>query len=79
MNGDGESQIQEAHLRRIADVSGAGDTVISIAGLCLVLGLGDEMISNLANLGGGLVCEYLGVVPIPKERLIQEASVLNIV
>ncbi len=63
-----------AHVRNIADVSGAGDTVISIAGLCLALGLGNRLIASLANLGGGIVCESLGVVPIDRERLMKEAK-----
>ena len=62
-----------AHIRSISDVSGAGDTVISIAGLCLALKLPSKFIGELSNLGGGLVCEHLGVVPINKERLISEA------
>jgi D-glycero-beta-D-manno-heptose-7-phosphate kinase len=62
-----------AHVRTIADVSGAGDTVISIAACCLALGLSPEMIAGLSNLGGGLVCESVGVVPIDKELLKQEA------
>jgi D-glycero-beta-D-manno-heptose-7-phosphate kinase len=62
-----------AHIRTIADVSGAGDTVISIAACCLALGLSPELIAGLSNLGGGLVCESVGVVPIDKELLKQEA------
>ncbi len=62
-----------AHLREIADVSGAGDTVISIAGLCIALGLSPKFIAQLSNLGGGLVCEHVGVVPINKEGLEKEA------
>ena len=62
-----------AYLRTIADVSGAGDTVISIAACCLALGLSPELIAGLSNLGGGLVCESVGVVPIDKELLKQEA------
>lgn len=63
-----------AHIRSIADVSGAGDTVISIAGLCIALQLPLVFTAELANLGGGLVCEYLGVVPIDKDRLYNEAE-----
>ncbi len=63
-----------AHLRNIADVSGAGDTVISIAGLCLALGLSDGFLADLSNLGGGIVCESIGVVPIDKARLMKEAK-----
>jgi rfaE bifunctional protein kinase chain/domain len=67
-----------AHLRSIADVSGAGDTVVSIAGLCVALGLSDQITAALSNLGGGLVCESLGVAPIDKDQLLKEASSLKI-
>ena len=63
-----------AHIRQISDVSGAGDTVISVAALCLALKLPLKFIAELSNLGGGLVCEHLGVVPINKEELFKEAS-----
>ncbi len=63
-----------AHIRQIADVSGAGDTVISIAACCLALGLPPRQLAELANLGGGLVCESVGVVPIDKALLLAEAE-----
>jgi len=61
-----------AHLRKIADVSGAGDTVISVASLCMALGLPLKQVAQISNLAGGLVCEEVGVVPINKEKLIEE-------
>ncbi len=64
----------KSHSRQIVEVLGAGDTVISIAGLCLTLDLPLEFIAELANIGGGLVCEMPGAVPIDKEILFQEAS-----
>ncbi|GAB2782702.1 D-glycero-beta-D-manno-heptose-7-phosphate kinase [Rhabdobacter roseus] len=70
---DGEVHHLPAHIRRIADVSGAGDTVISIAACCVALGLPPRTIAGIANLGGGLVCERVGVVPIDKEQLKAEA------
>jgi rfaE bifunctional protein kinase chain/domain len=69
-----EHAILPAHIRNISDVSGAGDTVISIASLCLALGLKAKSISALANLAGGLVCEKVGVVPIDKLQLKAEAA-----
>lgn len=63
-----------AHLREITDVSGAGDTVVSIAALGLAAGLGLKPLAALANLGGGLVCESPGVVPINKQKLLAEAE-----
>ncbi len=68
-----------AHIRSIADVSGAGDTVISVASLCRALECNDVLTAALANLSGGLVCEQIGVVPINKEQLLEEALKLDIV
>jgi rfaE bifunctional protein kinase chain/domain len=65
-----------AHLRNITDVSGAGDTVISVAALCLASGLSPKYIAEVSNLAGGLVCEKVGVISIDKTQLIKEA--LNI-
>jgi D-glycero-beta-D-manno-heptose-7-phosphate kinase len=61
-----------AEIRDIADVSGAGDTVISVATTCLVAGAGPENTTIVANLAGGLVCEKVGVVPINKKLLLKE-------
>ncbi|MFZ4400868.1 MAG: bifunctional heptose 7-phosphate kinase/heptose 1-phosphate adenyltransferase [Bacteroidales bacterium] len=61
-----------AHIRYIADVSGAGDTVISTAALCLAVDLKAYDIAYISNLAGGLVCEQIGVVPVDKERLLAE-------
>lgn len=62
-----------AHLRNISDVSGAGDTVISVAALGLACGLEPAELASLANLAGGLVCEQVGVVPVDREKLLEEA------
>lgn len=67
----GQSYIP-AHIRTIADVSGAGDTVISVATLCLAIGLEPKEVAEIANLAGGLVCEVSGVVPIDKKLLMDE-------
>jgi D-glycero-beta-D-manno-heptose-7-phosphate kinase len=61
-----------AHLRSVSDVSGAGDTVISLAMLCLALECSPYEIAYISNLAGGLVCEEAGVVPVNKEKLLKE-------
>jgi len=63
-----------SHVRTIADISGAGDTVVSVAALALIAGLLPESIAALANLGGGIACESVGVNPIKKEQLYEEAK-----
>lgn len=64
--------IVPTHVRDIADVCGAGDSVISIAALGLALNLDIAAIANLSNLAGGQVCERNGVVPIDKQQLYDE-------
>ena len=71
---DGAFHHVPAHPRNIVDVSGAGDTVLSVAALCLALKADAETIAAVANLAGGLVCEEVGVVSIDKERLRQEVK-----
>ncbi len=64
--------------RDISDVSGAGDTVISVAALCLALKLTPVLIATLANIAGGIVCEKVGVVPVNKTRFLEEACNANL-
>ncbi|MGB4399304.1 MAG: bifunctional ADP-heptose synthase [Daejeonella sp.] len=71
-----EHKLLPAHIRTIADVSGAGDTVIATAAVCLAAGLDEFESAAIANLAGGLVCEQVGVVPIDKGRLLKEALLL---
>ena len=73
-----ESHLIPAHIRSVSDVSGAGDTVISIVALGEALGLSSKLSASLANLGGGLVCEYLGVVPVDRSQLLEEVTKDNL-
>lgn len=70
---NGDAAVLPAHVRNISDVSGAGDTVIAVATLCLAQHCSHETIAYLSNLAGGIVCEHPGVVPIQKLQLIEEA------
>jgi bifunctional ADP-heptose synthase (sugar kinase/adenylyltransferase) len=74
INEEKKNHFIPAHPRSIADVSGAGDTVISVATLALASGLDAKTIATLANLAGGLVCEQVGVVSVDKDALIKEAK-----
>lgn len=69
-----DSHYLPAHKRTISDVSGAGDTVISVATLCLATGLNIKNVAAMANLAGGIVCEYRGVVAIDAKQLFEEAN-----
>jgi len=67
-----EAAVIPAHVRNIADVSGAGDTVVAVAALCLAAHLPIAEIAKISNLAGGLVCEHPGVVTIDVKRLQEE-------
>ena len=67
-----EEQYYPVAIRDIADVSGAGDTVIGVASLAMAAGLPPKIIALMSNLAGGLVCEKVGVVPVDQTRLKKE-------
>lgn len=77
-NGEKGTAVLPSHIRSISDVSGAGDTVISVASLCLAKNVNPAVLAAISNLAGGLVCEKLGVVPIDKKVLLAEALKLEI-
>jgi len=59
--------------RNVSDVSGAGDTVISIISVLLTnKELKIDDIAKISNIGGGIVCEKKGVVPIELNELLNE-------
>lgn len=58
--------------RAVADVCGAGDTVVSTLTLAMAANMPIEEAAKLANLAGGQVCEKIGVVAVDKEQLIGE-------
>jgi len=65
-----------SHIRNIADVSGAGDTVIAVAAMVYAVSKDAEKMAAWSNIAGGLVCEEVGVVPINKEKLVAEINAL---
>jgi D-glycero-beta-D-manno-heptose-7-phosphate kinase len=79
INSRSEKHHTPAHIRSIADVSGAGDTVISVAALLVALHVNPVVMAAISNLAGGLVCEQIGVVPVNKEQLLEEALKLDFV
>ena len=65
-----------SHLRNIADVSGAGDTVIAVASMVYAATKNVHLMAEVANIAGGLVCEEVGTVAINKEKLLHECELL---
>lgn len=69
-------EIIPTHIRNIADVSGAGDTVIAVASLVYAASKDIGTMAAIANIAGGLVCEEVGTMAINKARLLQECKLL---
>ena len=65
-----------AFIRNIADVSGAGDTVIAVASLVYAATKNRQLMAQVANLAGGIVCEQVGTVAISKTKLLAECNAL---
>lgn len=55
----------------VADVSGAGDTVIGILALGFAAGLDIETSAEIANLAAGTVCQEVGAAPVNPEKLFK--------
>jgi rfaE bifunctional protein kinase chain/domain len=73
---DQSSKIIPTHVRSIADVSGAGDTVIAVASLVYAATKDIGFAASMANIAGGLVCEEVGTVAINKQKLFKECCIL---
>lgn len=65
-----------SHIRNVADVSGAGDTVIAVAAVVYAITKNVHLMAEIANIAGGLVCEEVGTAPIDKIKLFHECEIL---
>jgi rfaE bifunctional protein kinase chain/domain len=74
--GNGQSAIIPSHLRNIADVSGAGDTVIAVAALVYAATQNIYLMAEIANIAGGLVCEEVGTAVVDARKLLHECELL---
>ncbi len=70
------ADIISSHIRNVADVSGAGDTVIAVAAMVYAATKNVHLMAEVANIAGGIVCEEVGTVAINKEKLLQECELL---
>ena len=73
---ENKQQLIPTHIRNIADVSGAGDTVIAVASLVYAYSKDMALAAEIANIAGGLVCELVGTAPIDKNVLAIEVKKL---
>ncbi len=64
--------------KKIVDVSGAGDTVISLATILFYLNINIKFIGEICNLAGGMACMSSGVNAIDLKELIKNAERNNL-
>ncbi|MCW3074734.1 MAG: carbohydrate kinase [Flaviaesturariibacter sp.] len=70
------ANILPSHIRNVADVSGAGDTVIAVAALVYAATKDIHLMAEMANIAGGLVCEVVGTAAIDRQKLLHECEAL---
>lgn len=70
------SAIIPTHVRNVADVSGAGDTVIAVASLVYAATKNTLLSADIANIAAGIVCEEVGTAAIDRTRLLNECKTL---
>ena len=68
----------DTRARKVADVSGAGDTVISTIAVCLAGGASVIDAVTISNYAAGIVVEEVGIVPIDKQKLIESIPENNV-
>jgi len=68
---DGSLNSIQTTVRQVADVSGAGDTVIATLASCLAGGANMLEAATMANYAAGVVCEQPGVVSIEIDKLLR--------
>ncbi len=73
---DEYAAIIPSHIRNVADVSGAGDTVIAVAALVYAVRKNAHLMAEIANIAGGLVCEEVGTAAVNKQKLFHECELL---
>jgi D-glycero-beta-D-manno-heptose-7-phosphate kinase len=75
-NDGNKATVIPSHVRAVSDVSGAGDTVIAVAALVYATTGNVQLMAEMANIAGGLVCEEVGTVAINSDRLQRECELL---
>ena len=79
LNTKSGNKLKQSTTENVIDVSGAGDTVVSVAAMCLACNIDYEELAILSNIAGGIVCEKVGVVPISNHELLDRAKkILNV-
>ncbi len=69
---DGRAEIVPTRPRQVYDITGAGDMVLSVVGLCLASGGDYDEAVALGNVAGGLEVEQIGVALLSREEILRD-------
>jgi D-beta-D-heptose 7-phosphate kinase/D-beta-D-heptose 1-phosphate adenosyltransferase len=69
---DGRADLVPTRPRQVYDITGAGDMVLAVVGLCLADGADYDEAAALGNVAGGLEVEKFGVALLTREELLKD-------
>ena len=69
---DGRAELLPTRPRQVYDITGAGDMVLSVVGLCLACGADYDEAAALGNVAGGLEVEKFGVALLTREEILRD-------
>src|SRR5437763_9585283 len=69
---DGRAEVVPTRPRQVYDITGAGDMVLSVVGLCLADGADYDEAAALGNVAGGLEVEKIGVVLLSRDEILRD-------
>ncbi len=69
---DGRGELIATRPRQVYDITGAGDMVLAVVGLCLAAGADFDEAGALGNVAGGLEVERIGVAMISRDEILAD-------
>src|SRR5438270_11239034 len=69
---DGRAELVPTRPRQVYDITGAGDMVLSVVGLCLASGADYDEAAALGNVAGGLEVERIGVALLSRAEILAD-------
>jgi D-beta-D-heptose 7-phosphate kinase/D-beta-D-heptose 1-phosphate adenosyltransferase len=69
---DGRAELVPTRPRQVYDITGAGDMVLAVVGLCLAAGADYDEAAALGNVAGGLEVEKIGVALLSRQEILRD-------
>jgi D-beta-D-heptose 7-phosphate kinase/D-beta-D-heptose 1-phosphate adenosyltransferase len=69
---DGRAEVVPTRPRQVYDITGAGDMVLSVVGICLAGGADYDEAAALGNVAGGLEVEKFGVALLSRAEILRD-------